>query len=49
MAPAYDAVNAWIVEHGYQPTGVVYEYYLNGPQDTPPSGYKTRIAFHLLP
>ncbi len=47
MAPTYEALNAWIVEHGYQPTGVSYEYYLNGPEDAPPSGYKTRIAFPL--
>lgn len=47
MEPAYNALNAWIAERGYEPTGVVYEYYLNGPDDSPPSGYKTRIVFLL--
>ncbi len=47
MASAYDEINAWINANGYEPTGVVYEYYLNGPDDTPPSGYKTRIVFLL--
>jgi len=47
MVSAYNELNAWMEEHGYQPTGVVYEYYLNGPQDTPPAGFKTRIVFPL--
>lgn len=47
MEPAYNALNVWIAERGYEPTGVCYEYYLNGPDDSPPSGYKTRIVFPL--
>lgn len=43
----YEALKAWVVEQGYEPTGISYEYYLNGPEDTPPSGYKTRIVFPL--
>ncbi|HWQ83006.1 MAG TPA: GyrI-like domain-containing protein, partial [Anaerolineales bacterium] len=47
MATPYEALQAWIIEHGYEPTGISYEYYLNGPEDAPPSGNKTRIAFPL--
>lgn len=47
MEPAYNALNVWIAERGYEPNGVCYEYYLNGPEDSPPSGYKTRIVFPL--
>ena len=47
MPPAYEALNAWIQEHGYEPTGVVYEHYLNSPQEVPPQELKTLIAFPL--
>lgn len=47
LEPAYHALNTWIAERGFEPTGVCYEYYLNGPEDSPPSGYKTRIVFPL--
>jgi effector-binding domain-containing protein len=47
LSEAYNDLTAWVEENGYQPTGVVYEYYLNGPEDAEPSGYKTRIVFPL--
>jgi effector-binding domain-containing protein len=47
MPPAYEALNAWIQEHSFEPTGVVYEHYLNSPQEVPPQELKTLIAFSL--
>lgn len=45
MAPAYEELTRWTQENGFEPTGVVYEYYLNGPSDTPPQGLQTQIVF----
>lgn len=47
MAPAYDSMNQWLAEHGYEPTGITYEYYLNGPDTATPQEYQTRIVFPL--
>jgi effector-binding domain-containing protein len=47
LAEAYNTLTAWVEETGHEPTGIVYEYYLNGPMDSEPSGYKTRIVFPL--
>jgi effector-binding domain-containing protein len=46
MAPAYDQLTRYAQEHGYEPTGVAYEHYLNGPE-TPPEQLQTRIVFPL--
>jgi effector-binding domain-containing protein len=45
MPPAYDALNAWIKDNGYQATGTVYEFYPNSPMDTPPAELQTQIVF----
>ncbi len=45
MPPAYEELTRWTQENGFEPTGVVYEYYLNGPDDTPPQGLQTQIVF----
>jgi len=47
MPPAYDALQAWVEEHGYTPTGVTREIYLNDPSVTPPQELRTRIIFPL--
>ncbi len=47
LAVPYNELTAWIEKEGHQPTGIVYEFYLNGPMDAEPSGYKTRIVFPL--
>lgn len=47
MAPAYEALNACIKENGREATGIAYEYYLNGPPETPPEEYQTRIVLPL--
>jgi effector-binding domain-containing protein len=48
MEPAYNALNEWIAQHGYQPTGVVYEFYLNDPTQVPPEELQTRIVMPLM-
>ncbi len=47
MPPAYEAVTRWIQEHGYEPTGVWYEMYLNDPQQVAPQEVKTLIGAPL--
>lgn len=47
MAPAYEALSQWMKDQGYEPTGVVYELYLNPPDQTPPAELQTQIIFPL--
>lgn len=47
IEPAYTALGQWIQDNDYEPTGVAYEMYLNGPTDTPPHELQTRILFPL--
>ena len=47
MEPTYDRLNEWVNENKQEPTGVVYEMYLNGPDDTPPEGLQTLILMPL--
>ncbi|MBI9046319.1 MAG: GyrI-like domain-containing protein [Anaerolineaceae bacterium] len=49
MEPAYEALNVFIKENGYQATGVCYEYYLNDPTVDPPVEPITQIVFPLKP
>lgn len=44
---AYDALNRWIDEHGYQATGLAIEIYLNDPQTTQPAQLQTQIMLPL--
>ena len=46
MEPAYDALSSWAKENDYKPTGVVYEYYLNDPNDGVMA--ETEIRFPVL-
>ncbi|HPH96948.1 MAG TPA: GyrI-like domain-containing protein [Anaerolineaceae bacterium] len=46
-APAYEALTTWVVDNGYETTGVSVEYYLNSPAQTPPEQLQTRIVFPL--
>lgn len=32
IGAAYDAAEAWLVEHGYVPSGLPWESYLDGPE-----------------
>ena len=47
MEPAYDALSQWMKDNGYEPTGVVYEMYLDDPAQTPPQEWRTVIMFPL--
>jgi effector-binding domain-containing protein len=46
MVPAYEQLTQWAKDHSQDPTGVSYEYYLNGPE-TPPEQLQTRIVFPI--
>lgn len=45
MEGPYDAMSQWIKDHGYEPTGVSYEYYYNNPAEVPESELLTKIVF----
>jgi effector-binding domain-containing protein len=47
MAPAYEELTQWISAHGYEPTGAVYEFYMNEPGKVPLEQLQTRIVFPL--
>jgi effector-binding domain-containing protein len=48
VGPAYEELTQYAAQHGYQPGGVAYEWYLNGP-DVPPQDLKTDVAFPVIP
>ena len=48
IGAAYDALNAWIKEKGYQPAGPVYEIYYSEPE-TPPEQIRTQVVFPVKP
>lgn len=43
----YEKLAQWISQKGYEPTGVVYEYYYNSPQEIPESELLTKVEFLL--
>ena len=45
MVPTYEAINKFITDNGYKPSGVVYEYYFNSPMEVPESNLLTKIVF----
>jgi effector-binding domain-containing protein len=47
MEPVYDRLDKWVKQNKHEPTGVIYEMYLNGPDDTPPEGLQTQILMPL--
>jgi effector-binding domain-containing protein len=47
LGPAYAALTQYVAESGYEPTGVVYEVYLNDPQATAPEQLQTQVLFSL--
>ncbi|SHI44584.1 GyrI-like domain-containing protein [Lutispora thermophila] len=44
---AYDVMSKWVMEKGYVPTGVAYEFYFNSPVEVPESELLTKIVFPL--
>lgn len=47
VGPAYEELRKFVIEQAYEPTGIAYEWYLNGPE-VPPEEYKTDIAFSIM-
>ncbi len=47
VSPAYDALTAFVKQKGYTPSGAVYEYYLNDPNENPSVKPETEIRFPL--
>ena len=47
MDDAYNALNQWIEDNGYETTGIAYEIYMNDPAYTPPSALKTQLILPL--
>lgn len=48
MSPAYDQLQKFIAEQGYRQSHPVYEWYLNGPEDTTPDGLRTDIVIPVI-
>ncbi len=48
MGPAYEAMNRWLAENHYRPTGVSYEYYYNSPDEVPESELLTKIVLPYI-
>jgi effector-binding domain-containing protein len=45
MRPAYDAIEAWIIDQGGQPEGPALEFYHTDPDEEPnPSNWRTEIV-----
>ncbi len=47
MGKAYEELTRWVEEKGLQASGIVYEFYLNDPANTPPEALQTQIVFIL--
>ena len=47
MAEAYEAMDQWMKDNHVEPSGVCYEFYLNGPQQVSPEALETRIMFPI--
>lgn len=45
ISSSYEALGAWIAEHGYVVTGAPMEVYLSDPAETAPADYLTEIRF----
>jgi effector-binding domain-containing protein len=47
VKPAYDALTQWAKDHGYESTGIAYEYYLNDPSADPTVKPETEIRYPI--
>lgn len=47
LGPAYKELNDFVTRSGHQTTGIVTEFYLNDPANTPQEDLKTEIEFQL--
>jgi len=48
VGAAYDALRQWMRAKGLAPSGVAYEFYLNGPGTTAPAELQTQVVFPLV-
>ena len=48
MKSTYDALNEWIQQNGYEPTGIAIEYYYNDPKDVKPEEIMTELQLPLI-
>jgi effector-binding domain-containing protein len=48
LSSAYEQVMKFIADQGYKASGIMYEWYLNGPE-TPPEKLKTDILVPVMP
>lgn len=50
LEDAYAAVSTWLQAHGRQPSGAMWEVYLNGPDTEPdPGRWKTLVCYPYMP
>lgn len=47
LKEAYSALEQWVAAQGLAPAGLACEFYYNGPDDTPPSEFRTQAMFLL--
>ncbi len=47
VGPAYEALEDFVKQKGFEPTGIAYEYYLNDPSEDPKIEAETEIRFPL--
>jgi effector-binding domain-containing protein len=47
LGAAYEALNAYLQDQGLQPSGLVYEFYHNAPDEVKPEDLLTEIVFLL--
>ena len=45
---AYAELSEWVKINGYQPSGLVYEIYLNDPNEIPEDQLQEQILYHLI-
>lgn len=48
IGQSYEVLMNWMKERSLESWGLVYEFYLNDPRNTPPDQLRTRIVFPLL-
>ncbi|NLC84129.1 MAG: GyrI-like domain-containing protein [Ruminococcaceae bacterium] len=48
LGSMYERLTRFITEKGYNPSGVVYEYYYNSPEEVPESELLTKAEFILI-
>lgn len=47
LCNTYDQMSKWLMDNKMNPSGVVYEYYFNSPEEVPESELLTKIVFLL--